>query len=67
MKEETFDDSYYEDFNEDWNSDDEEFDNYTFDADEINDNLEWMEKIEDPDLLDDFDIDDMEDDYDLDD
>jgi hypothetical protein len=68
MKEEMFDDSYYdEDFNDDWDSDKEEDDEFSFDPDDINDKIDWMENIEDPDLLEDFNLDDMDDLDDVDD
>jgi hypothetical protein len=69
MKEEMFDDSYYdEDFNDDWDSDKEEDeDEFSFDPDDISDKLDWMENIEDPDLLDDFNLDEMDDLEDADD
>ncbi|MBR9998631.1 MAG: hypothetical protein KFF73_06655 [Cyclobacteriaceae bacterium] len=68
MKEEMFNDSYYdEDFNEDWDAEKEEEDEFSFDPDDIHDKIDWIENIEDPDLLEDFNIDDMEDLEDMDD
>jgi hypothetical protein len=67
MRKETFDDEYLnDDFDESWDSetdewgDDEELntDDISFDIDDIEDNPSWMEEIEDPDLLNDFDLDD---------
>jgi hypothetical protein len=68
MKDDIFDDSYYdEDFNDDWDPERENLDDLSFDPDEINDNIDWMENMEDPDLLEDFDLDDLDDDeYNLD-
>lgn len=68
MKEEMFDDSYYdEDFNEDWDPGKDEEDDYSYDPEGVEDNIEWMENIEDPDLLEDFNMDDLDDEYDFDD
>jgi len=62
MKEETFDDSYYdEEFNDDWDPTGGEEDDFILDPEDINNNIDWMENIEDPDLLENFNLDDMED------
>ncbi len=59
MREELFDDpNFEEDFNEDWDNEKDNWDEMTYDQENFDNLPDWIDDVDDPENLDDFNFDD---------